>query len=74
MAGDTAAVAEIVHQSSSDFPAILLVALAVNLLILVRRPAGAGGTADPVGCTVLSVVATLGLTVWLFQIRLGHPG
>jgi len=74
VAGDTAAVAAIIHQSARDLAAILLVALAVNLLILAVVLRALVAPLILLGCTVLSVVATLGLTVWLFQIRLGHPG
>jgi RND superfamily putative drug exporter len=73
-AGDTAAVAEIVHGTERDFLAILLAALAVNLVILVVVLRALVAPLILLACTVLSVAATLGLTVLLFQDRLGHPG
>lgn len=72
--GDTAAVAALVHGAERDLAAIMLVALAVNLIILALVLRALVAPLLLLGCTVLSVAATLGLTVWLFQIRLGHPG
>jgi RND superfamily putative drug exporter len=74
VAGDTAAVAAVVHQSERDLAAILLAALLVNLIILVVVLRAVIAPLLLLGCTVLSVAATLGLTVWLFQVKLGHPG
>jgi RND superfamily putative drug exporter len=74
IAGDTAAVAEIVHGTDRDFAAIVLAALAVNLLILVVVLRALVAPLLLLGCTVLSVAATLGLTVLLFQDKLGHAG
>ena len=72
--GDTAAVAEIVHGTERDFVAIVLAALAVNLIILVVVLRALVAPLILLACTALSVAATLGLTVLLFQDRLGHPG
>ncbi|MGZ4625226.1 MAG: MMPL family transporter [Kineosporiaceae bacterium] len=72
--GDSAAVASIVHDTERDLAAILLAALAVNLLILAVVLRALVAPLLLLGCTVLSVAATLGLTVALFQDRLGHPG
>jgi putative drug exporter of the RND superfamily len=74
VAGDTAAVAAIVHSSERDLAAILLAALAVNLLILAVVLRALVAPLILLACTVLSVAATLGLTVWFFQEHLGHPG
>jgi putative drug exporter of the RND superfamily len=74
IAGDTAAVASIVHGSQRDLAAILLAALAVNLLILAVVLRALVAPIILLACTVLSVAATLGLTVWLFQEHLGHAG
>jgi RND superfamily putative drug exporter len=74
IAGDTAAVAEIVHGTDRDFAAIVLAALAVNLVILVLVLRALVAPLILLGCTVLSVAATLGLTVLLFQDKLGHSG
>ena len=74
IAGDTAAVGEIVHATERDFLAIVLAALGVNLLILVVVLRALVAPLILLACTVLSVAATLGLTVLLFQDRLGHPG
>ncbi len=74
IAGDAAAVAEIVHASERDFLAILIAALAVNLLILVVVLRALVAPVILLACTVLSVAATLGLTVLVFQEWLGHPG
>ena len=72
--GDTAAVGEIVHGTERDFLAILVAALAVNLLILVLVLRALVAPVLLLACTVLSVAATLGLTVLVFQDHLGHPG
>lgn len=74
IAGDTAAVAEVVHGTDRDFLAILLAALGVNLVILVVVLRALVAPLILLACTVLSVAATLGLTVLLFQDLLGHPG
>jgi RND superfamily putative drug exporter len=74
IAGDTAAVAEIVHGTERDFLAIVLAALAVNFVILVVVLRALVAPVILLACTVLSVAATLGLTVLLFQDRLGHAG
>ena len=74
VAGDTAAIAAIVHSSERDLTAILLAALAVNLLILAVVLRALVAPLILLACTVLSVAATLGLTVWFFQEHLGHPG
>jgi RND superfamily putative drug exporter len=74
VAGDSAAVAAIVHESERDLTAILLAALLVNLLVLAVVLRALVAPLLLLACTVLSVAATLGLTVWLFQIKLGHPG
>jgi RND superfamily putative drug exporter len=74
VAGDTAAVAAVVHQSERDLAAILLAALLVNLFVLAVVLRALVAPLLLLACTVLSVAATLGLTVWLFQIKLGHPG
>jgi RND superfamily putative drug exporter len=74
IAGDAAAVAEIVHGTERDFLAILIAALAVNLLILVVVLRALIAPLILLACTVLSVAATLGLTVLVFQDWLGHPG
>jgi RND superfamily putative drug exporter len=74
VAGDTAAVAEIVHGTDRDFLAIVLAALFVNLLILVVVLRALVAPLILLACTVLSVAATLGLTVLLFQDHLGHAG
>src|SRR3954451_7282324 len=74
VAGDTAAVAAIVHESERDLAAILLAALLVNLIILAVVLRALVAPLLLLACTVLSVAATLGITVWLFQVKLGHPG
>jgi RND superfamily putative drug exporter len=74
VAGDTAAIAAIVHESERDLSLILLAALLVNLLVLAVVLRALVAPLLLLACTVLSVAATLGLTVWLFQVKLGHPG
>ncbi len=73
-AGDTAAVAEIVHGTERDFLAILLAALLVNFVILAVVLRALVAPLILLACTVLSVAATLGLTVLFFQDQLGHAG
>ncbi|HYJ76127.1 MAG TPA: MMPL family transporter [Kineosporiaceae bacterium] len=74
VAGDTAAIAAVVHESERDLAAILLAALLVNLIVLAVVLRALVAPLILLACTVLSVAATLGLTVWLFQGKLGHPG
>jgi RND superfamily putative drug exporter len=74
LAGDTAAVSEVVRGTDRDFVAILLAALGVNLVILVLVLRALVAPVLLLACTVLSVAATLGLTVLLFQDVLGHDG
>lgn len=74
VAGDTAAVAEVIDRTRRDLLAVLVVALLVNLLVLVVFLRALVAPLFLLGCTVLSAAATLGLTALVFQDRLGHPG
>ena len=62
VAGDSAAVAAIMHESERDLAAILLAALVVNLLILAVVLRALVAPLLLLACTVLSVAATLGLS------------
>jgi RND superfamily putative drug exporter len=74
LGGDTAAISAVVEQSTTDLTRILVAALVVNLLILVGFLRAIVAPLFLLACTVLSAAATLGLTVLVFQERLGHPG
>jgi putative drug exporter of the RND superfamily len=72
--GDTAAIAAVVDQTSRDLQIVLIAALVVNLLLLIVFLRALIAPLFLLGCTVLSAAATFGLTVWVFQDELGHPG
>lgn len=72
--GETAAVGEAVHLTTSGLGelALLMLAIAVVLLAIFLRALLA-----PVyllAASVLALLATLGITVWIFQSRLGYGG
>jgi putative drug exporter of the RND superfamily len=74
LGGDTAAVASLVDQTSHDLLLVVVAALVVNLLMLAAFLRALVAPLFLLVCTVLSATATLGLTVLVFQHRLGHPG
>jgi RND superfamily putative drug exporter len=72
--GDTAITAAIVHQTVHDLSRIALAALAANLLFLMLYLRAPLAPLVLLGCSLLAIAATLGLTVWLFEDHLGHDG
>ncbi len=74
LGGDTAAVASLVDQTGHDLLLVVVAALVVNLLLLAAYLRALVAPLFLLVCTVLSATATVGLTVLVFQHRLGHPG
>ena len=72
--GDTAAVAAVIEQTDRDLRVVLVAALVVNLLLLMVFLRALVAPVYLLACTALSAAATFGLTTWVFQDRLGHPG
>lgn len=72
--GDTAAVAALVDETRRDLGAILLAALLVNFLILALILRAVVAPLLLLACTLLSVAATIGITVLVFQESFGNPG
>jgi putative drug exporter of the RND superfamily len=72
--GDTAITAAIVDQTVHDLSRIAIAALAANLLFLMLYLRAALAPLVLLGCSLLAIAATLGLTVWLFEGTLGDDG
>ncbi|GAA2326621.1 MMPL family transporter [Dactylosporangium salmoneum] len=74
LAGDTAVARVIVEQTVHDLGRIALAALLANLFFLVVFLRALIAPVGLLVCSVLAIGATLGLTTWLFQDRLGDDG
>ncbi|MFD0581161.1 MMPL family transporter [Dactylosporangium darangshiense] len=74
LGGDTAVARVIVEQTVHDLGRIALAALLANLLFLVLFLRALVAPVGLLACSVLAIAATLGLTTWLFQDRLGGDG
>jgi RND superfamily putative drug exporter len=73
-AGDTALATGIVTSTTDDMGRIALAALVVNLLMLVLFLRALVAPLYLLGCSLLALSATLGLTTVVFQDVLGHDG
>ncbi len=73
-AGDTALAAEIVGNTTDDLFRIAVAALLVNALILVIFLRALVAPILLLVASVLALLASLGITTWLFQDRLGQDG
>jgi putative drug exporter of the RND superfamily len=74
LGGDTAIARVIVDQTVHDLGRIALAALVANLLFLMLFLRAFVAPIALLGCSVLAIGATLGLTTWLFQGVLGGDG
>jgi RND superfamily putative drug exporter len=74
LGGDTAIARVIVDQTVHDLGRIALAALVANLLFLMLFLRALVAPIALLGCSVLAIGATLGLTTWLFQGVLGADG
>ena len=74
LGGDTAIAQVIVEQTERDLGRIALAALLANLLFLVVFLRALVAPIALLTCSVLAIGATLGLTTWLFQDKLGADG
>jgi len=74
LGGDTAIAQVIVGQTTHDLGRIALAALLANLLFLMLFLRAFVAPIALLGCSVLAIGATLGLTTWLFQDKLGADG
>ena len=72
--GDSAVASAVVHQTTSDLGRIAIAALLANLLFLVLYLRAWIVPIGLLACSVLAILATLGLTTWLFQDVLGSDG
>jgi putative drug exporter of the RND superfamily len=72
--GDTAIADVIVDKTVSDLARIALAALIANLVFLMLFLRAVVVPIVLLGCSVLAITATLGLTTWLFQDVLGGDG
>jgi putative drug exporter of the RND superfamily len=72
--GDTAIADVIVDKTVSDLARIALAALIANLVFLMLFLRAVAVPIVLLGCSVLAITATLGLTTWLFQDILGGDG
>jgi RND superfamily putative drug exporter len=74
LGGDTAIAKSMVDQTRDDLGRIALAALAANLLFLILFMRALVAPLILLGCSVLAIAATLGLTTLLFQTVLGGDG
>jgi len=74
LGGDTAIAQVIVGQTTHDLGRIALAALLANLLFLMLFLRAFVAPLALLACSVLAIGATLGLTTWLFQDKLGADG
>lgn len=74
LGGDTAIAQAIVDQTERDLGRIALAALLANLLFLMVFLRAFVAPIALLGCSVLAIGATLGLTTWLFEDKLGDDG
>jgi putative drug exporter of the RND superfamily len=74
LGGDTAIAQVIVDQTRHDLGRIALAALLANLLFLMLFLRAFVAPIALLACSVLAIGATLGLTTWLFQDKLGADG
>ncbi|WP_188197501.1 MMPL family transporter [Nonomuraea sp. SYSU D8015] len=74
VAGDTAIAAHIVAETTNDLVRISVAAILVNLLVLVVFLRALVAPLYLLASSVLSVAASLGLAVHLFQTVFGHAG
>ncbi|MBB5874670.1 RND superfamily putative drug exporter [Allocatelliglobosispora scoriae] len=72
--GDTAVAKVIIDQTTQDLGRIAIAALLANLLFLMLFLRAVIAPVLLLGCSVLAIGATLGLTTWLFQDVLGGDG
>lgn len=73
-AGDTALAEGIVDRTTADLKRIATAAILVNLLLLVLFLRALVAPLYLLGCSLLALFATLGLTVFVFQDLLGGDG
>jgi putative drug exporter of the RND superfamily len=74
LGGDSAIAEVIVSQTERDLGRIALAALLANLLFLILFLRAFVAPIALLACSVLAIGATLGLTTWLFQDKLGADG
>jgi RND superfamily putative drug exporter len=72
-AGDTALVAETINRTVSDFARIGAVILAVDLLLLILLLRAVVAPLYLLATSVLALIASIGLTVLVFQVLLKRP-
>jgi RND superfamily putative drug exporter len=72
--GDTAIAKVVVDQTTHDLGRIAVAALVANLLFLMLFLRALIVPVSLLACSVLAIAATLGLTTWVFQGRLGADG
>ena len=72
--GETAAVGEAVAATTSSLGELALIMLAVTFVLLAIFLRALLAPLYLLAASVLSLLATLGITVWLFQDRLGYDG
>ena len=73
-AGDTAIAAEIVGATQDDLGRIATAALAVNLILLILFLRALVAPLYLLGCSILALAASLGVTTFFFQTVLGQDG
>jgi RND superfamily putative drug exporter len=72
--GETAAIGEAVSSTTSSLGELALLMLAITAVLLVIFLRALIAPLYLLAASVLSLLATLGVTVWIFQDRLGYDG
>ena len=72
--GETAAVGEAVSSTTGSLGQLALIMLAITFVLLALFLRALLAPLYLLAASVLSLLATLGLTVWIFQHRLGYDG
>jgi len=72
--GETAAVGEVINSTTSNLAELALLMLAITFVLLAVFLRALLAPLYLLAASVLALLATLGVTVWIFQDRLGYGG
>ena len=72
--GETAAIGEAISSTTSSLGELALIMLAITFVLLAIFLRALLAPLYLLAASVLALLATLGVTVWVFQVRLGYDG
>jgi len=72
--GETAAIGEAIRSTTSSLGELALIMLAITFVLLAIFLRALLAPLYLLAASVLALLATLGVTVWVFQVRLGYDG